>query len=120
MKKTLAIALACVLALAACSKQSTPTAQQAGASARPAVAPPSAALKLPVTMEGTLALEHSNDWGSWGSFTVQGVEYSVAIPANIYEASRLGEEGGNARLTLSGQETKSGITIYQASAAQRM
>jgi len=116
---TLAMAFACALLLAACGKE-PPAASQAASTAKPNVAPPSAALRLPVTLEGTLTVDVANDAGSWGTFIANGNEYMVSIPRAVYDNSRLREDGGNARLTLSGQETKGGITTYTASAAQRM
>jgi hypothetical protein len=74
---------------------------------------------LPATLEGQLTLDHSNDWGVWGTFTVSGTEYHVAIPASIYDASKLGDDGGKARLTLSAKGSESGMEIYQVSAAEK-
>ena len=117
MKKLLALT-ACALLLAACGKEQAASTQ--ANVAKPNVAPPSAAITLPATLEGTLTVDVANDAGSWGTFVVDGREYQVSIPRAVYDNSRLHEDGGNARLTLSGQETKGGITTYQASAAQRM
>ena len=107
-----------LLGVGACGKS-----ERSGGASSPATSPSGAkTLALPVTLEGQFSLDHSNDSGVWGTFSVNGTDYHVSIPAEIYEPSSLGDSGGPARLTLSTLESKSSpsdIDIYRVSAAAK-
>ena len=109
------IALLIGLSLTGCGKSEGPGAASKATSPTQVAGAP---LALPATLEGRLGIDHANDWGVWGTLTVGTAEYAVAIPQAVYDASKLGDEGGNARLTLSSKDSKMGLDIYQVSAAE--
>ena len=118
MRKYLIAVLVHAAIISGCDSKETSASKS---SAVPAQASTSAAAStLPGTLEGNLTLDHSNDWGVWATLTVGSATYHLAIPASVFDASGVPDEGGKVRVTIDSKEEQTGMTTYHVSSLQKL
>ena len=100
-----------------CSKGSASA--ESSVSAAPAAIAASIS-SFPTTIEGDLVISVTNDWGYFGDITVAGTEYPVSIPASVYEASGVPEDGGRVRVTIESRQDMGSASSYIASSIARL
>jgi hypothetical protein len=62
----------------------------------------------------------TNDWGYFGDITVAGAEYPISIPASVFEASGVPEEGGKVRVIIESRQDMGSASSYIASSIARL
>ena len=116
MKFRTILLLACTLIVCGCSKH------QANDSTRAAQAAPTSASisAFPATLEGSLSIGVSNDWGYFGDINAAGIEYPVAIPGSLFEASGMPDTGGNVRLVVESKQDNGNSFQYMVSSITKL
>ena len=111
------LVVGCLFLISACSKG--PASAESSISAAPAATAASIS-SFPATLEGNLVISVTNDWGYFGDITVAGAEYPISIPASVFEASGVPEEGGKVRVIIESRQDMGSASSYIASSIARL